>query len=184
MIGHSYVRDFARLNRTRVVLEDNTEVNVKYCGFPGASYQTFLNDPSLLQAAFEYCPDYTIVILAGNSFRTNNTNADVYCLCKKFYKLIRDNLPSTVLIAAQAESRYLNPSFHSLPPSDYIKRRDAFNRFLKRFCLKDFILQVSGPGRLDNVKYYRDNVHLNRTGQLKYLEYIVKTLSYCRRSRQ
>ena len=84
-------------------------------------------------------------------------------------------MPNTVLIASQAESRYLNPAFRSIPPSDYIKRRDALNRFLKRFCLKDFILQISEPGRLDNVKYYNDNNHLNRTGQLRYLEYIVKT---------
>ena len=45
-----------------------------------------------------------------------------------------------------------------------------------------YILQVSGPGRLNDESYYKDNIHLNGFGILKFFEYIVKTLNYCYKS--
>ena len=141
-----------------------------------------MNNPKLLSDAFSFSPDYVVIILAGNGFNRHNVNSDVYDQCRLFYHLIRENLPSSVIISAQAELRFSNPHHHHTACEDYVKRRNAFNRFLKRFALKDFILQISGLGRLDDEKYYRDNIHLNRTGLAKYFEYIVKTLNYCLKS--
>lgn len=179
ILGHSYVRDLSRLGHQTITLDDNSVAEVAYFAFPGAKYVTFLNDPDLLTEAFAYRPDFFIIILAGNSFSVYNTNSEVYDQCTQFYERVKQNCPTSVIVAAQAELRFNNSSFRHLPCVEYAKRRNAFNRFIKKFKLKDFILQVAGSGRLDNECFYRDNIHLNNVGLSKYFEYIVKTLNYC-----
>ena len=55
--------------------------------------------------------------------------------------------------------------------------RFVWQPFMLYFCNSENL--VSGTGRLDDESYYRDNIHLDGSGLLKYFEYIEKTLNYC-----
>lgn len=106
---------------------------------------------------------------------------EIYEDCTKVYQILREKLPNTCIIAAQIENRFYRSSgsYHNSPSSDqfdYLRR--YFNRFLKNKNFKDCVLQVQGPDRLDDQKFYRDEVHLNSEGLSRYFNIIRNTLSY------
>ena len=60
---------------------------------------------------------------------------------------------------------------HLEPPrvTNTEKKRDKLNKFLNVLKLKDHMLLIAGPGRLDNRRYYKDEVHLNKEGIRLYM---------------
>ena len=62
-------------------------IKVGYFFYPGASYETFLRTPHLLNNAFAYYPDFILVILTGNGFSEINVNADDFDQSNYFINL-------------------------------------------------------------------------------------------------
>lgn len=179
VFGHSYVRDLQNLGVKCMKYEQQTvEIDYKY--FSGANYSTFLSDNSPLLQSIAHKPEVIVVILGGNSISRDVTNFELFKQCRAFYKLLRDNLPHSRIIAAQIELRFYDtPNRFGAPgPEDFRKRRNGLNRFLQSLKLKDNLLIIAGPGRLDNKDYYRDNVHLNHAGLRVYMSILKTTIDY------
>ena len=64
LIGHPNVRDLENLEQHSFSAE-NITLHVKYVHQPGVMYELFLNNPGLLDPAFEFEPDCVLVVLAG-----------------------------------------------------------------------------------------------------------------------
>lgn len=166
------------------MLHEQQSVNINYKYFPGANYSTFLSDNSLLLQSIVDKPEVVVVILGGNSISRDVTNFEVFKQCRAFYKLLRDHLPNSRIIAAQIELRfYETPNRFGAPgPEDFRKRRNQLNRFLQTLKLKDNLLIIAGPGRLDNQQYYKDSVHLNKVGLRVYMSILKTTIDYSLRN--
>ena len=179
LFGHSYVGDLSRCGKTEISV-DNIDFSLNYIFVSGATFSTFIDNPSYFDQLKSRSPDFVIVILGGNDIKINIDLAQNYNDCTRFYTLLREKLPNVVIIASQIENRfYSEQNTFGSPPSekfDYLRRH--FNRFLKNKAFKDCLLQVQGPGRLDNKENYRDEVHLNSLGINKYLEIIENCLLY------
>ena len=179
LFGHSYVGDLSRYGKTKISV-NNIDFCLDFIFVPGATFSTFINNPWYFDQLKARSPDFVIVILGGNDIKTDIDLAKNYEDCTKFYNILRERLPSAVIIAAQIENRfYLEGNRFGCPPSekfDHLRRH--FNRFLKNKAFKHCLLQVQGPGRLDDRENYRDRVHLNIVGIKKYFEIIENTLSY------
>ena len=170
ILGHSYVRDLSKLGVSYITHERNV-IDVKYVAYPGASYDLFLRDPSKLTAALSYNPDIVVVVLAGNAIHRDISNYELFNKCKSFYQLLREELPNAIIISAQTELRFYNTvnAFGAPKADEYRKKRDKLNKFLNALKLKDHMLLIAGPGRLDNRRYYKDEVHLNKVGIRLYM---------------
>ena len=107
ILGHSYVRDLSKLGVSYITHERNV-IDVKYVAYPGASYDSFLGDPSKLTAALSYNPDIVVVVLAGNAIHRDISNYELFNKCKSFYQLLREKLPNAIIISAQTELRFYN----------------------------------------------------------------------------
>ena len=134
----------------------------------------------LLNQAFEQRPDFVIVALAGNSLNNAITNAEIYVQCRQFYQLLRNGLPETKIIATQAELRFYNDTnkWNAPGAEEYMKRRTVIINFLRRMKTKDAIMMVAGKNRIDHEIHYRDGVYLNRTGVVKYFDFVKCTIAY------
>lgn len=182
VIGHSYVRDLSEFYRGSFVVE-GTSFELKYLYKPGASYESLIDNTELFQDAIAYVPDYTVVILAGNSLKLDVGNSTIFHQCKSFYMKLRTELPSTKIIAAQVELRFYEDSNKWNAPGieEYKRRRSYLNKFLSKLKVRDGMLLVAGPHRLDNECYYRDAVHLNSVGIRKYFNFLKSTVAYMHR---
>ena len=178
LIGHSYVRDLQDLGYDSFIKE-NIEFSVKYVYKNGGNYKSMLDDTELLETAFNFHPDIVIVILAANSLKNNVPNSEIHIHCRNFYQLLRIRLPKAKIIAAQIELRFYSATNQWDAPEieSYEKRRRDLNNFLKRLKLKDAIMMVAGPNRIDNRVYYRDGVHLNSVGVRKYFDFVKCTVA-------
>ena len=180
IIGHSYVKSLSKLNVKNFSVGEHT-VEVKYLYKSGASYSTILDKSSYLDQAEEYNPDFVLVVLAGNSLSNSCPNKKIYEQIREFYLVLRARLPNSIIISAQVELRYYaeNNRWNCPTESEFRKRRSSVNKFLNRLKLKNYVLNISGPGRLDNPKYYkRDGVHLNEKGVKLYFSLIKSTVRY------
>lgn len=179
VLGHSFARDLQSLGLSSFAA-DHRNITVKFSTHPGANYDTFIENPSRLKQALVDKPDIIVVILGGNSIKRDVTNFEVFKKCRTFYELLRVEAPTAVVISAQIELRfYKTPNRFGCPgPEDFKKKRNELNKFLNKLKLKNFMLIVAGPGRLDNQQYYRDEVHLNQTGLKVYSSILKTTVSY------
>ena len=172
IIGHSYVKALWRTGvRQFVTAGINIEVSFMYR--EGADYNTYLTDGDLFDKIRQHNPDFVIVILAGNAIKGSNSNADIKDQRKQFYTKLREVFPKGIvkIVAAQVESRFYKPGnqWNCLLEDDYKKRKTGINTFLARLNLKDHLLMVGGPYRLDNRDLYEDDgIHLNQEGSVKY----------------
>lgn len=179
ILGHSYVRDLKTLNIERYMV-DQKSVEIEYSTIPGASYDTYLDNPDLLKNNLKNKPDVIVVILGGNSINRDITNYETFKKCRAFYTLLRAEAAHATIISAQVELRfYSTPNrFGCPPPEEFRKKRNELNKFLNRLKLKDFMLIIAGPGRLDNEQYYKDEVHLNKTGLRVYASILKTTVAF------
>ena len=147
LIGHSYVRDIMHLGYIIPIFQS------------GAKYYTYFDNPSLLDTA-DYChPDYIVVILAGNCINNYTASSELYQKARDFYSMLRDRLPGAKIITAQAWTHSMQQviiAWNAPAENEYSNRRNAFFYFLKRNKNKDAIMEISGPGRMDNKEYYSD----------------------------
>lgn len=179
ILGHSYVRDLrdfsARVGGNRV-----RGWTIDYCCKPGASYDTYVKNPELLERALVRNPDILVVILGGNSISNDRTNTQVLNSCLSFYTLLRSKYQG-IVVSSQVELRFYKPNNKfAAPQSDIFKRRrNRVNKFLYKSNFNDAVLMIAGPGRLDNRKYYRDSVHLNERGLGLYSHFLHETVEYC-----
>ena len=181
IIGHSYVRDLFHLNRKEIILDDNTQVSLHFTFSPGCSLTHYISKPHLLLEAKNFDPDIVIAIIGGNDIVNSISTEDLHSNCRNFYTFLRSEFPNSMLVGSQVELRFytFNNRFDCPPHSEFDLRRKSFNTFLKRLKVKDCILQVQGPGRLDDRAFYRDEVHLNTLGLNKYFNIIENTIQYC-----
>lgn len=185
IFGHSYVSDLERqFNGSEIELE-NIKFEVSFFGHRGATFNTFLQENSLLEPLINYCPDYLIVYLGGNDLKARAELTVVKEKCKAFYNLLRDLLPSTCIIASQVELRFheTRNRFDAPLEEHYKLMRRYVNKFILSLKCKDFLFRVQGKGRLDNKTLYRDAVHLNNTGLNHLFRLMRDCLSYCIRNK-
>ena len=147
IIGHSYVKSLSKLNVKNFSVGEHT-VEVKYLYKSGASYSTILDKSSYLDQAEEYNPDFVLVVLAGNSLSNSCPNKKIYEQIREFYLVLRARLPNSIIISAQVELRYYaeNNRWNCPTESEFRKRRSSVNKFLNRLKLKNYVLNISGPG--------------------------------------
>ena len=180
IIGHSYVKDLSKLKINKIKIGE-TKVKIKYLYKAGGTYNSILDKTCILDQAEEFEPDFILVILAGNSLTSQNSNKRIYESIREFYSTLTARIPSAIVISALVELRFYSSNNKWGCPTleEYKKRRHSINKFLNRLKFKKFVLNVCGPGRLDNREYYRkDGVHLNRSGLLLYLDLIKNTIKY------
>ena len=181
ILGHSFVRDLAKAGFESFEVE-GTAFKIECLFDPGASYISMLEKGEILDAAAVSNPDFVLVILGGNAIIGSTDDVAIHQQCRNFYQELRNVLlPHCKIIAAKVELRFYQcPNKWDAPSeTEYKRRRNSLNGYLQRLKLKDHILQVAGPGRLDNDAYYRDAVHLNRVGVKKYHDFVKNALAYC-----
>ena len=180
IIGHSYVRDLYKLGLDDITI-GKAKVEIKYLYKAGGNYSSILDKTCILDQAEEFEPDFVLVILAGNSITCNKSNRNIYENIREFYATLTARIPNAIVISALVELRFYSENNKWGCPTlqEYRKRRHSVNRFLNRLKFNKFILNVCGPGRLDNRKYYRkDGVHLNYSGLVLYFDLIKSTIRY------
>lgn len=168
--GHSYVRDLKLfcLNRdiNKIVTSENVSLDLDFFFVCGATFNTFISDPSLLSQIFDNPPEILVVVLGGNDVKVNVNLLKIRQSCKEFYCLLKRHLPNTFIIASQIEPRYLTTTnrFGTPETSEFIKLTNYFNSWLNKQKFKDRVLCIRGPGRLCNPELFRDKIHLNNQG--------------------
>lgn len=179
-LGHSYVRDLESLGHYSGDFSDTESYLIDFFYIPGSKFLTWLDHPNQLQDCIDWKPDYLVVVLGGNSIVEDISDKELQEHCCSFFKVLRESLPRTILIATQVELRFNKvPNWHNAPgPEEFRKRRNKFNYFLRFFKEKNFLALIAGPGRLDNETLYRDSVHLNDSGLLLFSECLARTVSY------
>ena len=180
IIGHSYVKSLSKLKINKFSVGERS-VQIKFLYKSGATYDSILNKTQYLDLAEEYNPDFILIVLAGNSLNNSISNSKIYEQIREFYFALRSRLPKSYIISAQCELRFYGTEnkWNSPTEFEYRKRRSSINKFLNRLKLKDYVLNISGPGRLDDKKYYkRDGVHLTDKGVKFYFRLIKSTVRY------
>ena len=181
ILGHSYVRDLERLHFREGVFDNGDIFEVKYIALSGSCFKHWTsNNAQNLNPVVNYRPHYIIVCLGGNYILTTNTRRDLRYFALTFFDTLRSRCPVATIFVVQIERRYPTiPNRWNTPDyTEYEKRRRHFNNFLPRIRNKDWVIYVQGEGRLDSPQYYRDGVHLNRKGLLKYLSCIIETIKW------
>ena len=150
----------------RVKVSEDVSLDIEFSFVGGATFDTFLSDPSLLSNVFERPPEVLVVVLGGNDIKENVDLLKVRKGCQEFYELCRRHLPNTYIIASQIEPRYLQATnrFGTPKTSEFIKLTNYFNRWLNKQKFKDRVLCIRGPGRLCDPDLFRDKIHLNDRG--------------------
>ena len=179
LLGHSYVRDLASLGEHEITVS-GAKFSLNYFSIPGATFSSLISNSVHLESVKSYKPDYIVVILGGNDLKIDVELSQVYKDCSTFYEKLREFCPNSIIIASQIENRFYeaNNRFNSPPAKTFDYLRRHFNRFLKNKPFIDFLLQVQGPNRLDKRDYYRDDVHLSRSGLSKYFTIIECTITF------
>ena len=165
ILGHSYVRDLS-------LSPELFEYNVKFVGIPGATFATFLNDPSTFNCWVEngllITPDCIVVLLGGNDLSYYD-NKIILDNAFTLFRCLRDTFSTAKLIVSQIENRFYSMNNRFIDPLEYKLRSAALNKEFNRrkgdlFCL----LLVRGKSNLDNPNLFRsDGVHLNHAGKVK-----------------
>ena len=174
--GRSYVRDLAKLGH-KTLLIDNVQYKLEYIASPGATFQTFLREPAFFQRLQESEPDFTFVILGGNDLKMNINLQDIFDDCQVFYRMVKDYVPNSCIIASEIENRFYKPNNRwgwKEGAFDVMRRR--FNKWLQKKSFKHYLLKIQGP--LDHEENYRDGVHLGDIGMDRYCKILDTTISY------
>ena len=175
ILGHSYVRDLARLNFNSLKLNPLVTLEISYSAFPGARFSHFLENADCLQDLFNVQPDFLVVVLGGNDFDNKTSLSDICDHAKAFYCMLKNNLPKTKIFATQIESRFYRPEnrFDCPEATQYKKVTSYFNKFLKKLTYVDNLICILGPSRLSNKDLFKpDGVHLTLEGVRKLLDII------------
>ena len=98
VFGHSYVRDLSHLGKSEIVISDNI-FKLNFVSVPGATFSTFLSDPTYFEHLKSQQPDFVIVILGGNDLKADVELSVTYENCRKFYEALRVSIPDSVMIA-------------------------------------------------------------------------------------
>lgn len=176
-IGHSYVRD---LDERHTELEvRNKMFTAKYIAVPGGTFRTYLHNLHYFEALKNTRPDIVVVILGGNDLKSEAGLSRNFSECSQFYRILRETVPSAIIIGSQVETRFYKPNNRFGCPThrtwDALRRQ--FNRFLHGLPYHDLILELEG--HLDSKGDYRDGIHLSSRGFKTYIDLILMTLSYC-----
>ena len=181
VFGHSYVRNlWSAFEQNTITAHEGIELDIEYFGSSGATFRFFLDNPFHVNALVNSKPEFIVVILGGSDLKAHRPLQDIYHDCTKFYELLRDKLPASIIIASKIENRfYSRDNYHNSPlPEQFDYLRRHFNHFLKNKKFKDCILQVQGSDRLDNPEFYGDGVHLNADRLNRFFTFIVATVSF------
>ena len=174
--GHSYVRELEGLG-IRYSRVQGHPVEFQYIHRGGASYESHLRgrDHHLFEKIRNTAPDVIIVILAGNSLTSGNTDIEILAQSDEYFKTLRWFAPNSLIVAAQIELRFYRPGnrFGSPLIEEYTRRRLYLNREIQKCQYVDSSLTIEGNMLLDKRSLYRsDGVHLKRQGYEKYLNII------------
>ena len=175
-IGHSYVRDLAKLGH-KTLLIDSVQYKLEYIASPGGTFQTFLRKPAFFQRLQASEPDFTFVILGGKDLKMNINLQDIFDDCQAFYRMVKDYIPNSCIIASEIENRFYKPNNRwgwKEGAFDVMRRR--FSNWLQKKSFKHYLLKIQGP--LDHEENYRDGVHLGRIGMDRYCNILDSTISY------
>ena len=176
LLGHSFVRD---LSYARVSSSDSAHT-FAYFWRPGSCFTYWLNWPSQLRDCISFNPDIIYIVLGSNSIG-GQLLCEIKQNAKSFYKLLKEALPSTLVVQCEVENRYLvHPNSRGTPShSEYHRLRRRLNQYFSSDKTKDFLCNIGGPGRLDDEKYYKgDKIHLNSLGLQQYWSCIDNHLDF------
>ena len=189
LIGHSFVRDLKShidKHHQRIVNVPNGKNFQLFFSFvPGATFETYLSQPELLDYALQLNPEVIVIILGGNDIKRDVDLSVVKDHCYKFFHWLKLKLPSAYLIGTQIESRFIElgdryERFGTPHTEEFKKLSVFFNSWLNKQKFKNKLVCIRGPNKLDNKCYYRDSVHLNDLGLTKYFELLKNCLiDYC-----
>ena len=185
VLGHSYVNDLKNLGPNPCYSKDGIPLFFHYISVKGSTFASWLDSPPEWSRLRSLQPNFIVVMLGSTSITNRVTDEDLRQDSKRFYKLIRHEFPDSILIAVQAELRFVPyPNEQFIPPSKiYAKRRRKFNNYLRKVMKivpgRNHICMIAGPGRLDNLTLYRDNkTHLNSNGTQNLLIQILSTINF------
>ena len=177
IIGHSYVRDLRSFlkHESEVILPTGNSVELVYSFVPGATFETFLDRPEILDNSVYLNPDIVIVILGGNDLKSDVDLSFVKDKCYHFFKILKSKFPEAILIGSQIESRFVEHEdkyarFGTPHTEEFNRLSTYFNSWLNKQKFKDRLFCIRGPNKLDNRLFYKDSVHLNEKGLEKYVE--------------
>lgn len=165
IIGHSFVRDLTRLNRSFEL--QNTSLKPEFTGIPGATFNTFLNNDRHFENLERQQPDWIIVYLGSNDIRTDVHIPELKDQCKRFHLHLRQIAPHAKILTALLENRYLfQENRHGSPEaSEYIRIVKFINKWLQKQSFTDGRIITRGTRGLNNISLYRaDRTHLNSEG--------------------
>ena len=173
LIGHSYVRDlksFIKSHQQQVVkLPNGNGLQLFFSFVSGATYETYLNHPELLDGSVDVNADIIVVVLGGNDIKCDVDLSVVKSNCFHFFKLLKTKFPAAYLIGTQIESRFIESGdryecFGTPHSEAFSKLSVYYNSWLNKQKFKDRLVCIRGPNKLDNRSLYRDSVHLNEQG--------------------
>ena len=183
IIGSSYCKHLKNFDRHHHKQIHGINTEFVYRDFSGKSFDYFLQRPFLIDEVLKEEPDYILSIFGGNSISTTVPKKLVLENCRDFYNLLSDKAksvnPHCKIVASQVPLRFIyTPNKHNTPaPAELKKFRNSINHKLRSVRGVDHILNIGGPGRLDNETLYRDGIHFNNTGLRLQLELIVAYFS-------
>ena len=185
ILGSSLAKYLCFFDRRRSYWIWGQRVKFSYRFFPGKSFDYFLNPNHghILDGALAFSPDYIIVILGGNSIKSNVPQRVIMKEAREFYQLLNRKYlainPRGVIVASQILLRFIrdpNNRYHCPDPDEFAKRRNKLNRKILSLRYKHYLLVVAGPGNLDHEGYFRDGTHLGDEGLEFQLNRICDTL--------
>ena len=173
------MRDLQRLGHDSLTINGIT-AHLNYFAYLGYGFKKILSNHRLFDNLIQGKPDIVVVLLGGNDIKVNVEISAVKSDCEKFYKLLREKLPSVFIVASQIEFRHSNTvNRHGTPAADVYRRLAiSFNKWLSRQSFKDKILLVNGENKLSDKCYFReDGVHLNIEGLKLFFSLIASCLT-------
>ena len=185
IIGHSYVRDLKShsesLIANKLALVNGGCIELKFICVNCATFNSFFRSPSVLSLMLEIKPDIICVILGGNDFKGGIELSAIKNTCIDFYAKIKSIFPGAIIVASQVEKRFVEAgdrySRFGVPPPELFKKLSVyFNSWINKQKFKDRILCIRGKSKLDDIKFYRDSVHLNNQGIAKYFDILSSLL--------
>ena len=180
-ISHSYGRDLESTGISKGRLQQGISYEIKFFHESGSCFDYWINWPQQLHDCIEYRPHILFICLGGNSIKETIRVKSLKEKANIFYKIIKNNLSETKIVACQVESRFLTvTNSHGTPPfARYIAIRNKFNKAIQESQERDFMLCIAGKNRLDDRKYYKnDRIHMNDIGLKKYMRSVLHTIEH------
>ena len=154
IVGSSLARYLGQYDSTwRHELECRREVEFLYEGYPGWSFEEFLEPrgKKKIDALLETKPDIVIGILGAYSIKTTVHRNDILIRAREFYNLLNEKLlainPKGIIIASQLPLRFRRDpnNRHNTPdPATFKKIRDKINAKLCDLKSIHYVLAIGG----------------------------------------